>query len=383
MATMLPIRKLTDTTGAKYYPLVAGECVLTTGSIVAKADIGGYKKNDIIEKATPLFTIIKKLFDGTPVVIDTALSTTSTNAVENKAIATRIASMDTTLNDNLLSKLSLNFKSTEGEKKIELKGKDGVVLSSIDASAFVKDGFLESVTLVGKKLKFVFNTDSGKQDIEVNLSALDIVVDSELKDNSTNPVQNKVIKAAIDTKVTGVMGEAKIFNEADGGGAMYESASTGIKSFVGVNDPASSGGIAGIAGQLYVVNGEQKTKLNMYDGKFCYVKGANPVDDVDKAKRELVVKEDLDVKVDKVEGKVLSSNDFTDDFKTKLDGINMATKVDVVEGKGLSTNDFTTEEKTIVDKFLTAAGAGDYLIEIVTGMTDTQKANFKAALSIA
>ena len=375
---MLPIRKLTDTNGVKYYPLVAGECVLTTESIVAKANIGGYKKDDVIEKATSIFEIIKKLFEGTPVVVDADLSTTSTNAVENRAIATRIASMDTSINDNLLSNLSLNFNSDGEEKKIELKGKDGAILSSIDASEFVKDGFLESVTLVGKKLKFVFNTDSGKEEINVNLSALDITVDTELKDDSTNPVQNKVIKAAIDGKVTGVMGEAMIFNESDGGGAMYTSESTGIKSFVGVNDPASDNKIAG---QLYVVNGDQKTKLNMYDGKFCYIKGENPADDEVKAKRELVVREDLDSKVDTVEGKGLSANDFTDELKTKLEGIDLSTKVDAEQGKGLSTNDFTTEEKTIVNKFVN--NAADYLIEIVTSMTDEQKTNFKTALGIA
>lgn len=63
-------------------------------------------------------------------------------------------------------------------------------------------------------------------------------------------------------------------------------------------------------------------------------------------------------KVDKEEGKGLSSNDFTTELKDKLESIdtsNFATKdelteglsekVDKVEGKGLSTNDFTNELK--------------------------------------
>lgn len=65
---------------------------------------------------------------------------------------------------------------------------------------------------------------------------------------------------------------------------------------------------------------------------------------------------ELNTKVDKVEGKDLSSNDFTDSLKTKLEGLSnyndselktsIENKVDKVTGKGLSTEDFTTEEKT-------------------------------------
>lgn len=50
-----------------------------------------------------------------------------------------------------------------------------------------------------------------------------------------------------------------------------------------------------------------------------------------------------DTKVDKVEGKGLSTNDYTTADKTAVGNID--TKVDKVEGKGLSTNDYTTAEK--------------------------------------
>lgn len=48
-------------------------------------------------------------------------------------------------------------------------------------------------------------------------------------------------------------------------------------------------------------------------------------------------------KVDKVTGKGLSTNDYTDTDKTAVGTI--GDKVDKVTGKGLSTNDYTTEEK--------------------------------------
>lgn len=65
-------------------------------------------------------------------------------------------------------------------------------------------------------------------------------------------------------------------------------------------------------------------------------------------------------KVDKVEGKDLSTNDFTNEYKDKVDNAIVyddteirqeianldSSKVDKVEGKGLSSNDYTNEEKT-------------------------------------
>ena len=57
-------------------------------------------------------------------------------------------------------------------------------------------------------------------------------------------------------------------------------------------------------------------------------------------------------KVDKVEGKGLSENDYTDEDKAAL-----ANKVDKVSGKGLSTNDYSNEDKAIVDG-VTSALAG-------------------------
>ena len=66
--------------------------------------------------------------------------------------------------------------------------------------------------------------------------------------------------------------------------------------------------------------------------------------------------EELKNKVDKVTGKGLSTNDYTNAEKTKLENLSnyddtaltsaLADKVDKVTGKGLSTNDYTNAEKT-------------------------------------
>ena len=55
-------------------------------------------------------------------------------------------------------------------KRLELKNTSKEVISSIDATAFIKDGMLDSVTVSGGNLNFVFNTDAGKETINIPLS---------------------------------------------------------------------------------------------------------------------------------------------------------------------------------------------------------------------
>lgn len=61
------------------------------------------------------------------------------------------------------------------DKEIQLKNNAGVVLATLDATSFIKDGMLESVTLVedktkGKVLQFTWNTDSGKKSTPIEVS---------------------------------------------------------------------------------------------------------------------------------------------------------------------------------------------------------------------
>ena len=63
-------------------------------------------------------------------------------------------------------------------------------------------------------------------------------------------------------------------------------------------------------------------------------------------------------KVDKITGKGLSTNDYTDAAKAIVDSVtnNLANKVDKIAGKGLSTNDYTDAAKAIVDSVTTNLG---------------------------
>ena len=61
------------------------------------------------------------------------------------------------------------------DNKIQLQNKSNVVLAELDATSFIKDGMLESVTLVndetkGKVLQFTWNTESGKNSTPIEVS---------------------------------------------------------------------------------------------------------------------------------------------------------------------------------------------------------------------
>ena len=55
-------------------------------------------------------------------------------------------------------------------KKIIMKNAEGDTLSEIDATAFIKDGMLSSVTVSEGYMNFIFNTDAGKETISIPLT---------------------------------------------------------------------------------------------------------------------------------------------------------------------------------------------------------------------
>ena len=68
------------------------------------------------------------------------------------------------------SNLGASLYYDSNTKQIELKNTSDAVISSIDATAFIKDGMLDSVTVSGGNLDFVFNTDAGKETISIPLT---------------------------------------------------------------------------------------------------------------------------------------------------------------------------------------------------------------------
>lgn len=107
----------------------------------------------------------------------------SANVTIPAATVTGVAADDKVLSltDKLVSAtvgLDYGDATTEalnGKKAIKLVGKEGVVISEIDASAFIKDGMIQSVAFdtKTKHVTITFNLDAGRTEpIDVDLSTL-------------------------------------------------------------------------------------------------------------------------------------------------------------------------------------------------------------------
>ena len=102
-----------------------------------------------------------------------------TAPVQGIAADEKVLSLD---GDKLKTTLTLAYvPASDGQEAVlRLQGKDGVVVSSINATAFVKDGMLADAKLDGPKdtetgekyLSLTFNTDSGSEEIRLDVSDL-------------------------------------------------------------------------------------------------------------------------------------------------------------------------------------------------------------------
>lgn len=106
----------------------------------------------------------------------------SANVTIPAATVTGVATDDKVLSltDKLVSAtIGLDYgdattEALKDKKAIKLVGKDGVVISEIDASAFIKDGMIQSVEFdtQTKHVTITFNTAAGREAIDVDLSTL-------------------------------------------------------------------------------------------------------------------------------------------------------------------------------------------------------------------
>jgi len=127
----------------------------------------------------------------------------------------------------------------------------------------------------------------------VEAEANKTIVDSTMSSSSTNPVENRVVNAAIEGKVDKITGK----------GLSTEDFTTEEKTKLGQIEPEANKTIV-------------DTQLS--------ADSHNPIENRS-------VKLGLDEKVDKVPGKALSTNDFTDALKEKLDGSESGAQENVIE----------------------------------------------------
>ena len=250
-----------------YYPITTTENVIS----------GESQLNEVLET---IETNISNILNGT--TFDTSLNASSSNAVQNKVIYVAL-----------------------GNKVDKVDGKE---LSSNDFT----DALLTKLNGIAT-------------------GATKVTVDTGISSTSANPVQNKAVYTALGNKVDKVDGKELSSND------FTDALLTKLN------------GIADGANKTTVDSSMSSTSTNPVQNK--------------------VVNTALSNKVDKVSGMGLSANDFTDALLTKLNGIAdgankttvdssmsststnpvqnkvintaLGNKVDKVDGKGLSSNDFT------------------------------------------
>ena len=100
------------------------------------------------------------------------------------------------------------------------------------------------------------------------------------------------------------------------------------------------------------------TLFNKVDKVFGKALSTNDYTNEDKQKVSTIAN-----KVDKEDGKVLSSNDYTNEDKQAVESI--SNKVDKVSGKALSTNDYTNEDKEKLNKLSNYTHPGTHLASMI------------------
>lgn len=158
---------------AKKVDKVTGKGLSTNDYTTAeKTKLSGIAANaqvNVIESVKVNGTTLEVTDKAVNVVVPTATVTGVKSgdkvlALANKELSTTFKELSTTL--------GLTYDSAT--KKINLTGIGSAVIASVDATDFIKDGMVEGVSFdpKTKNLTITFNTESGKEDIEVNLSDL-------------------------------------------------------------------------------------------------------------------------------------------------------------------------------------------------------------------
>ncbi len=119
------------------------------------------------------------LFDGTEIAMDSEMSSSSENAVQNKVIKEYVDSA-------LIEKADVSTTYTKTEIDAYLADKQDTLVSQSNIKS------INGQSILGRGDLIVGGGD----------------VDTEMSDSSTNAVQNKVIKAYIDTEIDETIGDA-------------------------------------------------------------------------------------------------------------------------------------------------------------------------------
>ena len=133
---------------------------LTNGAgFITSADLSGYAQTADLGGAA---------YKG----VDTSIggSPTNDNLPTSLAVTTWVGNQGFLTSHQSLAGCVASGEYVSADHNILLKNSSGTVLSTIDASAFIKDGMVDTVAISNGYLVITFNTDAGKQPISIALS---------------------------------------------------------------------------------------------------------------------------------------------------------------------------------------------------------------------
>lgn len=274
----------------------ATEVNTALGNKVDKVSGKGLSTNDF---TNALKTKLDNIASGAEVNVQadwTETATTADSYIKNKptlgTAAAKGVSNGISNTDNLIeskhiySGVGVTVSYDSSTHYIQLKSTSGNVLSSFDASAFLVDGMVDSVTLDSKSgttyLVITWNTAAGKTKTELNIGDI-FEADNYYTKND----------------LTATTGYATV-TKANSANTASTVALTGV---TGADDLKAIEALTGTSGIL------KKTAANTWSLDTTSYSSATQVSTA------------LGNKVDKVSGKGLSTNDYTTDEKNKLSDI--------------------------------------------------------------
>ena len=261
----------------------------------------------------------------------------------------------------------LDVKTALNDKVDKVSGKD---LSTNDFTNAEKQKLedLLGIKSIGTGLNF--NTSTG----ELEATGAAITIDPTLDPTSSNAIQNQAIaipfaalqgsvlgiKNDLDDKVDKVVGKDLSTNDFTDADKQKLDNLLGIESIgTGLNFNTSTGELSATGAAITIDPALDPTSANAIQNQAIAIPFAALQGSV------LGIKNDLDDKVDKVAGKDLSDNNYSDADKAIVDNIpldisalqgsilgiknDLDDKVDKVAGKDLSDNNYSDADKTIVD----------------------------------
>ena len=131
-----------------------------------------------------------------------------------------------------------NAEYVSSEKVIYLSNGFGEVIDSIDCTDFVIDGMVENVTLNGNILTIVFNTDAGKQSIDIDLTEFINPQNYYTKTETDNIVNSAYTSAVtyVDSEVLSARTDSKTYTDSEIVSAKADSKAYTDNAVNGVNE---------------------------------------------------------------------------------------------------------------------------------------------------